>query len=121
MKRAMRAPVFAVAWTVLLAVALTHPVSAVTVDVKYRGAVDLAPFQCEAVTRSSFVSRLCYDPKERYVLVQLSDTYYHYCDVPPDIVASWRSAASLGRFYNANIKGRYDCRTGHVPRYERQG
>ena len=121
MKRAMRASAGAAAWIVLVAVTLTGPVSAVTVYVKYRGAVDLTPFQCEAVSRSSFVSQLCYDPSERYVHVQLSDTYYHYCDVPPEVVSTWRSAQSRGRFYNANIKGRYDCRTGHVPRYERKG
>jgi len=34
-----------------------------TVEVKYRGPVDLAPFACEAVTRSSFIERVCYDEK----------------------------------------------------------
>jgi hypothetical protein len=32
-----------------------------TVDVKYRGPVDLAPFMCEAIERSSFIQRVCYD------------------------------------------------------------
>jgi hypothetical protein len=121
MKRSSRNSVVAAVWTALIAMALSAPVCAVSVYVKYRGPVDLAPFQCEAVTRSSLITQLCYDPKERYVIVALSDTYYHYCDVPPDIVSSWRSAQSMGRFFNASIKGRYDCRTGHVPGYDRKG
>jgi hypothetical protein len=32
-----------------------------TVNVKYRGPVDLRPFQCQDVTRSSLVRRVCYD------------------------------------------------------------
>ena len=95
--------------------------ASVSVYVKYRGPVDLAPFQCETVKRSSVISQLCYDPTERYVIVALRDAYYHYCDVPPEVVASWRGAQSMGRFYNANVKGRYDCRTGHVPRYGKKG
>ncbi|WP_162569206.1 KTSC domain-containing protein [Variovorax sp. SRS16] len=88
-----------------------------TVIVKYRGPVDLAPFSCQTIARSSFISRICYDQYEQYVLVNLSDTYYHYCDVPPDVVAAWLASPSMGRFYNATVKGRFDCRLGHVPSY----
>ena len=31
------------------------------VDVKDRGAVDLKPFNCQDITRSSVISRVCYD------------------------------------------------------------
>ena len=92
-------------------------VGAETVIVKYRGPVDLARMSCESITRSSFINRLCYDAKEKYVIVQLDATYYHYCGVPADIVSDWRTADSMGRFYNAQIKGRFDCRQGHVPDY----
>jgi hypothetical protein len=104
-----------------LAVGLTlvsiAPTRAETVVVKYRGPVELAYLSCESITRSSFINRLCYDAKEKYVVVQLDATYYHYCGVSADIVADWRAADSMGRFYNTHIKGRFDCRQGHVPDY----
>lgn len=95
----------------------TFGAAAETVVVKYRGPVDLARMTCEPITRSSFINRLCYDSKEKYVIAQLDATYYHYCGVPADVVANWRAADSMGRYYNAQIKGRFDCRQGHVPDY----
>ncbi len=93
--------------------------TAETVVVKYRGPVDLSPFACEWITRSSVVQRLCYDSRERYVIVNLTGKYYHYCDVAPNIVAAWRQAHSMGRFYNAQVKGRFDCRVLRVPSYKK--
>ena len=95
------------------------PASAESVFVKYRGPVDLAPFSCEWVTRSSLVQRLCYDPREQYVIVNLTGTYYHYCEIPPSTVAAWRAADSMGRFYNAAVKGRFDCRVNRIPEYRK--
>ena len=92
-------------------------VAAETVYVKYRGSVDLEPFKCETITRSSFINRLCYDEKEKYVIVLLKNTYYHYCEVPKSLVSSWLSVASMGRFYTSKIKGKYDCRVYHMPPY----
>jgi len=97
---------------------LTSATHAESVSVKYGGEVKIDSFSCEWVSRSSFIKRLCYDPKESYVIVLLSNTYYHYCGVPAGIVSSWSTAASMGRFYNANVKGRYDCRVNHLPKYE---
>ncbi|MET4307051.1 KTSC domain-containing protein [Bradyrhizobium sp. RT4b] len=93
-----------------------------TVDVKYRGPVDLKPFACQDITRSSVVNRLCYDASSQYVIVQLKTTYYHYCEMPKPIVDAWLAAESMGCYYNANIKGTgkdgpYDCRTHKVPQY----
>lgn len=100
--------------------ALTHILFAEeTIFVKYRGSVNLTPFTCEFTPRSSVVKRLCYDTKEQYVVVNLSGTYYHYCEVPKDVVREWRNAESLGRYYNQHIKGRYDCRILHVPQYKK--
>ncbi len=65
-----------------------------TVTVKYRGPVDLAPFQCESVSRSSLVTRVCYDPKERYMVIGLQGTYYHYCEIDAGTVAGLRGAAA---------------------------
>lgn len=91
--------------------------SAETVNVKYRGPVDLAPFKCLPIDRSSFIRRVCYDQKNSYMIVKLNDTYYHYCDINVATVNEFEAASSMGRFYNASIKGRFDCRTGHVPAY----
>ena len=87
-----------------------------SVFVKYRGPVDLKPFACSA-TKGAVVTRVCYDPSERYVVARIGGTYYHYCDVPGGLVADWVAASSVGGFYNARIKGRYDCRINHMPAY----
>jgi hypothetical protein len=89
------------------------------VYVKYRGPVDLSLFACEWVERSTVVKRLCYDTKEKYVVVKLGGTYYHYCEVPATVVANWRAADSMGSFYNARIKGNFDCRVLRVPNYSK--
>jgi hypothetical protein len=103
----------------ILQVAIPIFATAETVLVKYRGAVDLAPFECESTPQSSVVKRLCYDSKEKYVIVNLSGTYYHYCEVPANIVRDWRKAESLGSYYNQHIKGQYDCRVLYVPQYKK--
>ena len=89
-----------------------------SVYVKYRGLVDLEPFNCSWISRSSFINRLCYDQKEQYVVVLLKSTYYHYCEVPDSLVSEWLSANSMGRFYLSFVKGRYDCRVNYMPTYE---
>ena len=98
-------------------VVFSIPTMAESVYVKYRGEVNLAPFSCEWVSRSSLVKRLCYDQKEQYVIVQLKSTYYHYCEVPSGVVSNWRNADSMGRYYSTNMKGRYDCRVNLLPEY----
>lgn len=104
----------AVAATLAAAPCVTH---AETVFVKYRGSLDLQPFDCEWITRSSLVKRLCYDPKHQYVVVNLNGTYYHYCAMPPGLVDAWRTADSMGRFFNSQVKGRFDCRISPPPDY----
>lgn len=80
-----------------------------SVYVKYRGVVNLDRFRCAWVS-NSFVDRICYQDEEQYLLVSLKSTYYHYCGVPEQVFSSWLQAPSKGRFYNAYVKGRYDCR-----------
>ena len=86
-----------------------------TVDVERRGAVDLTPFVCQDITRSSLVSRVCYDAANQTMIVQLNSTYSQYCDVPEATRDSFLNAPSMGQYYNANIKGfgaqaPYQCR-----------
>jgi hypothetical protein len=92
-------------------------VRAEAVNVKYRGVVDLAPFKCHAIARSSLVKRVCYDQRERYMLIDLKGTYYHYCEIDAATVSALLGAASMGRYYQSNIKGSFDCRIRRVPAY----
>jgi hypothetical protein len=52
------------------------PLSAETVNVKYRGVIDLKPFVCTDTPRSSFIQRVCYDKAQSYMLINLRGTYY---------------------------------------------
>jgi hypothetical protein len=86
-----------------------------TVDVKNRGTVDLKPFACQDVTRSSLVNRVCYDAANRVMIVQSNAVYSQYCDVPEAARDSFLNAPSMGQYYKANIKGSgvevmYECR-----------
>ncbi|MHC2332844.1 hypothetical protein [Bradyrhizobium sp. USDA 4454] len=55
--------------------------AAETIDVKYYGKLDLAPFACTAVSRSSFINRACYDQSQQFMVVQLRSVYYPYCEI----------------------------------------
>jgi hypothetical protein len=87
--------------------------------VKYRGEVDLRSFDCADITRSSFINRVCYDKRNKYMLISLNGTFYHYCEIDAGTVSSLLNAPSMGQFYNANIKGEFDCRVHRVPDYGR--
>ena len=89
-----------------------------TVDVEDRNPVDLRAFDCHDITRSSVISRVCYDTESRRMLVQRHAVYHQYCDLPQDTLDAFLNAPSMGRFFNANIKsagvdgnGPYGCRT----------
>jgi hypothetical protein len=101
----------------VIAVSLIVESKAETVDVKYRGQLDLKPFACTTIERSSFIQRVCYDTANAYMVVNLNGTYYHYCDIDEGTVNSFLAAPSMGRFFNASIKGNFACVTGHVPEY----
>ncbi len=87
-----------------------------TVTVEHHGAVDLKPFVCQDITRSSIINRVCYDAAKQTMIVQAKTAYSQYCDVPKTTRDSFLNAPSMGQYYNANIKGsgaqaRYECRT----------
>ena len=108
--------------TIALSVSFVSPILAETVDVKYRGAVDLKPFECSEISRSSFITRVCYDHVNQYMLIRLNSTYYHYCELPTDVLTDFMAAPSMGSFYNQRIKGNgsdgpFDCRRHKVPSY----
>ena len=47
------------ALSLTLSIGIAGECRAETVEVKYRGAVDLAPFKCTSIDRSSFIRRVC--------------------------------------------------------------
>ena len=88
-----------------------------TVDVKYRGPVSLAPFSCEAVTKSSAIQKVCYDQENSYMLINLNGNWYHHCSIDQKTVSNLLKSESLGQYYNSTIKGYFDCRANSFPRY----
>jgi hypothetical protein len=96
--------------------------AAETIDVKYYGKLDLAPFACTDVTRSSVVNRACYDKTQQFMVVQLRSVYYPYCEMPAATFDAFLAAPSMGNYYNTTIKGSgsdgpFDCRTHRRPMY----
>lgn len=106
---------------ILVALALmSQSASAETVQVKYHGAVSLDAFACADVNENSDVSRICYDKAERYMVIRLKTTYYHYCAVDPATMQGLQSASSKRHFFESRIRGSgsdgpFDCRTKPIP------
>jgi len=63
-----------------------------------------------ATLASSLISRILYDDAARTLRVRFrDDRAYLYFDVPPWVFDRMKAAASAGRFYNDEVKGRYRC------------
>jgi len=88
-----------------------------SVQVKYRGEVDLKYFDCTDIVRSSFIRRVCFDRRNKYMLISLNGTFYHYCEIDAGTVSLLLDAPSMGSFYNTSIEGQFDCRVHRVPAY----
>src|SRR5262245_23950010 len=89
--------------------------------VKYHKCLSLDSFKCENIQRSSFIRRVCYVEVERYMIINLSNVYYHYCDIGPETVAALMQAPSMGAYFNEKIRGTpkrygpFDCRDHRIP------
>jgi hypothetical protein len=80
-----------------------------------RRPVSLAAFKCDTITRSSFIQRVCYDEKNAYMLINLSGTWYHYCEIGRGMVSNLLAAESMGRFCSCARKlsrSRWGTRNG---------
>lgn len=118
----MRRSIFQFGSTLVFTFVAATCASAEAIDVKYYGKLDLAQLACTDFTRSSFVNRTCYDKAKRFMVVQLKSTYYPYCEVPAATYEAFLAAPSMGKYFNANIKGTgqdgsFDCRTHPMPKY----
>jgi hypothetical protein len=81
--------------------------------------VDLQQFTCTDIPTSKFLRRVCYDEGKAYLLVELQDTWLHYCGVNQAVVSSFISATSVASFYNSKIRsGPFNCRGKDVPSYD---
>ena len=99
--------------------------AAEAVQVKYHGVVALDAFACEDVKESGDVSRICYDKAERYMVIRLKTTYYHYCEIDGATVQGLERASSKRQFFETRIRGSgadgpFDCRTHPIPKKYRQ-
>lgn len=99
--------------------------AAETVQVKYHGAVSLDAFVCSDVRESSDVSRICYDRAERYMVIQLKSTHYHYYEIDAATVQGLLQASSKRQFFQTRVRGSgsdgpFDCRTHPIPKKYRR-
>ena len=54
-----------------------------------------------------------YDAENRYLIIGIKGTNYHYCGVPAGV---WASVSGMTMSeYRAELRGEYDCRRGGVP------
>jgi hypothetical protein len=81
--------------------------------------VDLQHFTCTDNPASKYLRRVCYDEVEAYLLVELQETWLHYCGVKRPVVSAFISAPSVASFYNSKIRsGPFNCRGKSVPSYD---
>ncbi|NHC37250.1 KTSC domain-containing protein [Scytonema millei] len=60
--------------------------------------------------QSTMATSIGYDCTDRILQVEFSSgSVYQYVDVEPETWEALQETDSLGRFYNSNIKGQYDC------------
>lgn len=59
---------------------------------------------------STCFSRVGYDARNNVLIVVFreSGAEYHYYDVPEDVWESFYDSASLGKYFNQEIKGKYE-------------
>ena len=90
------------------------------VAVKYRPTkVDVSAANFQPLNRSdSTVKNAWYDTVNQYMIIKLSDTYYHYCGVPVDIWAGLKVSSSPYSYYRETLRGNFDCRLQPAPTYE---
>jgi hypothetical protein len=76
------------------------------VDVRNAGPVDLAPFVCTDITRSTMIDRACYNEAKRSAIIEVRSTYRQFCDMPKATFDALLDAPSMGQFYIKQIRGK---------------
>ena len=83
-----------------------------TISASYEGDhdnADLDKFDYVDIDYSACFDRVGYDGSTLYVRFLDSQSEYLYFDVPEDEYKDMLSAKSIGKYYNQNIKGQYEC------------
>lgn len=72
---------------------------------------DTLDFDINYITRSSAISEIGYDYYEEVLLITFKDSgaSYYYYDVPYEVYDELLNAESIGRYFNNQIRGWYDC------------
>jgi hypothetical protein len=91
--------------------------SAESVFVKGRGKVDLVSLECNTVTGSPLIRRICYDWREQYLLLNVDGTYYEFCGVRDSTVDDLKSADSIEQYYSTKIEADFSCRVNRTSKY----
>lgn len=88
------------------------------IKVEYRDDfVDLKNFEFLNTTWSSLIQGAWYDENNNYLIIKMSNKFYHYCNVYESIWSSFKTAHSFGSFYIHNIKGNFSCIWKDLPKY----
>ena len=88
--------------------------------IKYRTTtvdVDRPYFEYLDTSKSSWVRGAWYDSANKYMVINLKGTNYHYCGLSERTWNLFKGAASFGSTYVSAIKGNFDCRINPVPSY----
>src|SRR5712671_4994121 len=83
--------------TTLIVLLLTAEAAPETIDVRDRGAVSLATFECRDINRSSVIQRVCYDRAQARLIVGVNGVYDQYCDLPASTFDGLMGAPSMGQ------------------------
>jgi hypothetical protein len=98
----------------LIVLLLTAEVGSEKVDVRDRGIVDLATFECRDTPRSTVIQRACYDRAQATLIVNVKGAYRQYCGLPVATFDGLMTAPSMGQFFKREIEsvgsdGPYKC------------
>lgn len=67
---------------------------------------------------SSQIKSHGYDPQTRTLAIEFkTGAVYHYADCPPEVYADMQSCESFGKFFGANVRGKF-AHTMVTPRKE---
>jgi hypothetical protein len=107
--------------TTLIVLLLTAEFGSEVVDVRDRGAVDLASFECRDTPRSTLIERACFDRARATLIVNVKGVYRQYCGLPVAAFDRLMTAPSMGQFFKVNIEGAgsagpYGCADRQAPK-----
>ena len=95
--------------TLFVAILIQSAVQAEVVGVKGFGDVNLADFDCTAISESRLLHQICYNETHRYLIAQIGDRYYESCDVSSKTVNGLMNSEQVVAYYNKNIRLRHKC------------